>query len=90
MAKSNGAMAAYFGAVPNEQTLVINQNCPAIKNLLKLSLSFNRGEEVKLVVNQIYDLAWLQQGEFTAEKMQSFLDRSAAILGRLGGTDATV
>ena len=39
------------------------------------------------MVNQIFDLAWLQQGEFSAEMMQSFIDRSAAILGRLGVSD---
>jgi HSP90 family molecular chaperone len=50
-----------------------------------MSMSFNREEEVRMVVNQIYDLAYLQQGGFTAEMMQSFIDRSAAILQRLGG-----
>jgi len=39
------------------------------------------------VVNQIHDLAWLQQGDFSAQMMQSFIDRSAAILGRLGSAD---
>lgn len=79
-----GAMFAGLGAP--EPTLVVNQASPAIKNLLNLAMTFNREDEVKLVVNQIYDLAWLQQGEFTPEMMQGFLDRSAAILGRLGGS----
>ncbi|MCX6105391.1 MAG: molecular chaperone HtpG [Proteobacteria bacterium] len=87
MARSNGAMAAFAVGMPEERTLVVNQNSPAIKNLLKLSQTFNRHEEVKLMVNQIFDLAWLQQGEFSAEMMQSFIDRSAAILGRLGVSD---
>jgi molecular chaperone HtpG len=85
----SGAMAAFAPQGPDEHTLVVNQASPAIKNLLKLASSFNRDEEVKLVVNQIYDLAWLQQGGFTADMMQTFIDRSAAILGRLGG-DASV
>jgi molecular chaperone HtpG len=87
MIRNNGAMAAFAAGVPEERTLVVNQNSPAIKNLVKLSQTFNRQEEVKLVVNQIFDLAWLQQGEFSAEMMQSFIDRSAAILGRLGSSD---
>ena len=87
MARANGAMAAYTAGLPDDYTLVVNQTSPAIKNLLKLSQTFNRLEEVKLVVNQIHDLAWLQQGDFSAQMMQSFIDRSAAILGRLGGTD---
>ena len=87
MVRGNGAMAAYTAGLPDDYTLVVNQTSPAIKNLLKLSQTFNRLEEVKLVVNQIHDLAWLQQGDFSAQMMQSFIDRSAAILGRLGGSD---
>ena len=34
-------------------------------------------------INQIYDLAFLQQGKFTAEKMQAFLTRSAQILAKI-------
>jgi molecular chaperone HtpG len=89
MARSNGAMAAYLGQVPDDATLVINATSPAVKNLLRLSLSFNRAEEVKMVVNQIYDLAWLQQGELTADMMQAFIDRSTWVLGRLGSADSS-
>jgi hypothetical protein len=53
---------------------------------VRLALGFGKEDEIKLVVNQIYDLAYLQQGELTAEMMQSFVARSAAILGRLGGS----
>lgn len=88
MAKSNPSMSMFAAGAPDERTLVVNQNSPAIKNLLNLAKSFNREDEIKLVVNQIYDLAWLQQGEFSAEMMQSFIDRSAAILGRLGSPGA--
>ena len=87
MARANAAyaeMAAGLAGVGGEPTLLINAANPAVKNLLSLSLAFNREEEIKLMVNQIYDLAWLQQGEFTAPMMQSFIDRSTAILGRLG------
>lgn len=82
----SGAMSHLKDTIPDEHTLVVNQNNPAIKNLVALAMSFNREEEVKLMVNQIYDLAWLQQGGFTADMMQSFIDRSAQILGRLGGS----
>lgn len=85
MARSGGAFAEFASAAPLDQTLVVNAASPAVKNLLRLSMMFNREEDVKLVVNQIYDLAWLQQGELTASKMESFIDRASAILGRLGG-----
>ncbi len=84
MSKSGG-MSHLLDKFPDDHTIVVNSSSPAIKNLVNLSTAFNREEEVKLMVNQIYDLAWLQQGEFTAEMMQTFIDRSAAILGRLGG-----
>jgi HSP90 family molecular chaperone len=79
-----GAMADLMGAMPMEHTLVVNQNNPAIKNLLSLAVAFNKEEDVKMVVNQIYDLAWLQQGEFTADMMESFIERSSALLGKIG------
>jgi hypothetical protein len=53
-------------------------------------MAFGRDEEVKMIINQIFDLAWLQQGEFSAEMMQAFLDRSARILGRLGQVGKSV
>ncbi len=89
MTKSRGgsAMASYMAGIEPEETLLINKNSPAIKNLLRLSLQFNRGDDVKMLVNQIYDLAWLQQGSFTAEMMQNFVDRTSRILGRYGSMD---
>lgn len=83
-ARGGSAMASYMAGIEPEETLLINKNSPAIKNLLRLSLMFNRGEDLKMLVNQIYDLAWLQQGSFTAEMMQNFVDRSSRILGRYG------
>jgi molecular chaperone HtpG len=92
MARTNKMMAQVMGQMGMQKdegpTLVVNQNSPAVKNLIRLAQTFNRDEEVKLVVNQIYDLAWLQQGEITADMMQGFIDRSAAILGRLGRVEA--
>jgi molecular chaperone HtpG len=90
MAKNNAAMSMFANAPDASQTLVVNQSSPAIKNLLSLSMAFGRDEEVKMIINQIFDLAWLQQGEFSAEMMQAFLDRSARILGRLGQVGKSV
>ena len=88
MTKARGgasSMASFMAGVGPEETLLVNKNSPAIKNLLRLSKTFNRDEDVKMLVNQIYDLAWLQQGSFTAEMMQAFVDRTSQILGRFGG-----
>lgn len=79
----SGAMASFLSEMPTERTLVVNQSNPAVKNLLRL----HSDVEKKLLVNQIHDLAWLQQGELTADMMRAFVDRASAIMGRLGGTN---
>ncbi|MCX6123350.1 MAG: molecular chaperone HtpG, partial [Proteobacteria bacterium] len=77
-----------FGSGDNpweaEHTLVVNQNSPAIKSLVGLSKAFNKDEDLKMVVDHIYDLAWLQQGKFDAEMMKGFIERSSKILEKLG------
>ena len=76
-----------FGAGENpweaEHTLVINQNSPAIKGLIDLAKGFNKDEDLKMVVDHIYDLAWLQQGKFDAAMMKGFIERSSKILEKV-------
>lgn len=67
----------------DEHTLVINQNNPAVKNLLNLAKGINKDDDIQMAVDHVYDLAFLQQGKFTAEMMQKFVDRSAKLLERL-------
>ncbi len=68
-----------------DRTLLVNQNSPAVKNLLVLYESGSSKEnDVKLVVNQVYDLACLQHGGFDSAMMQDFLARSSEILERVG------
>ncbi len=82
MSKFN-AFSAFQSFSNNEETLVVNSNHSAVKNILKLAKEFSKENEIKMAVNQIYDLAFLQQGKFTAEKMQAFLSRSAQILAKI-------
>lgn len=67
----------------NEHTLVVNQNNPAIKALLSLSRGLSSESDIRLAVDHVYDLAYLQQGRFTADMMQKFIDRSAKLLERM-------
>ena len=70
----------------DDHTLVVNQNSPAVKGLLGIAAGGSAREaEVQMMVDQIYDLAFLQQGKFTPEAMQRFIDRSATLMGRMGG-----
>jgi molecular chaperone HtpG len=67
----------------NEKTLMINSNCPAVKQLISLSALPGRDDDVKLMVEQIYDLAFMQHGDFNPESMQQFIDRSVRLLSRV-------
>ena len=62
----------------------LNEKNPAIKNILSLSGTKGKEQQVELMVAQINDLAQLQQGNFTPELMQSFIDRSSTLLGAIG------
>jgi len=63
----------------NEHTLLINSNSPVIDKLKALH-SAGETESVKLLVEQIYDLAMLSQRSFDGDKMEQFIDRSNRIL----------
>ncbi len=63
-----------------EHTLMVNQNNPAIKNLVNLAKSFNKDSDIKMIIDHIYDLASLQQGPLSADRLQAFLERSTKIL----------
>ncbi len=67
----------------NEKTLMINSNCPAVKQLISLSALPGRDDDVRLMVEQIYDLAFMQHGDFNPESMQQFIDRSVRLLSRV-------
>lgn len=83
MARS-GQLGAFGADLGDKATLVINRSSAAVKRLLELSQQFNRDEDIKLMVHQIYDLAAIQQGQFSTEAMQGFLDRSIDLLARVG------
>lgn len=67
----------------DQHTLVINKNNPAVQKLVALSRGIHQTDDLKMIVEHIYDLAFLQQGQFPAEKMQIFLERSSKILEKL-------
>jgi molecular chaperone HtpG len=67
----------------DEHTLIVNQSNPAIKKLLDLSKSIGKDDDIQMAVDHVYDLAYLQQGKFTADMMQKFVDRSTKLLERI-------
>jgi len=83
-------LAAFEAQLNAGQTLVLNKNNPAIKNILSMSESGLNDDKVKLMVEQVYDIAWLQQGKFTPEMMQAFIDRTSMLLGTIGNDNPVV
>lgn len=78
-----GAMGGFVPPMENDETLVVNAKNSAIQKLLTLSSQEDKKDEAKLMVDQIYDLASIQQGALPPEKMQAFIDRSVDILQKL-------
>jgi len=68
---------------PNEETLVLNRNNSLIKSILSLKEKADRKEDVKLLCQQIYDLATMSHKQLEAEAMTKFIERSNRILERL-------
>jgi molecular chaperone HtpG len=78
-----GAMSESDNPWGDEHTLIVNQSNPAIKKLLTISKSAGKDDDIQMAVDHVYDLAYLQQGKFTADMMQKFVDRSTKLLERI-------
>ena len=80
-----GPLAALQANLAAQDTLLINAKHPVATTLDQLSREFNRDEDLKLIVEHLWDLAALQQGYLDKERMRNFVERSATMLGRMGG-----
>lgn len=68
---------------PDERTLVLNRNNSLIQALVKLSDNSSRKDDVKLICQQVYDLAMLSHKQFEPEAMTAFIERSNKLLEKL-------
>jgi molecular chaperone HtpG len=75
-------MGKEAGDLFKEHTLLVNSACPLIRNLLEMEET-GRGDEARMMVEQVYDLAMLTQRAFDKERMEAFLERSNKILEAL-------
>ena len=82
MAKMYG-MNMPFGAMPSDETLVLNGNNNVVKLLLKVKDDENKKEETSLICKQIYDLATMSHKHLDMNTMTSFIERSNKILEML-------
>ncbi|WP_317366488.1 molecular chaperone HtpG [uncultured Tyzzerella sp.] len=79
MAKMYG-MNMPFGAMPSDETLILNGNNNVVKLLLKIKDDNNKKEETNLICNQIYDLATMSHKHLDMNSMTNFIERSNKIL----------
>ena len=68
-----------MGELPLEETLVLNERHPLVQHLLQHGESLEK-EEGKLIEEQLYDLARIQNAPLNGEAMKNFIARSEKIL----------
>lgn len=66
--------------LPEEKTLVINNNNPIVKKLASLKDDESKKDKIKLICNQIVDLALISNKSLSAEELDSFIQRSNEIM----------
>lgn len=72
-----------MGMFADEVTLILNRNNNLIQALLKISDSDERKEDVKMICEQVHDLAMMSHKPLEPEAMNRFIERSNQILSRL-------
>lgn len=81
MMKMYGMKGLDLGAMPTEETLVLNKKHPLLQYMMKEG---NKDEEtLKIVAQQIYDLAMISHRPLSAEGMDKFIKRSNEIMKRI-------
>jgi molecular chaperone HtpG len=82
-------MSKMFGGMdmghmfPKEETLVLNRNNSLIKSVLKLKDNEGKQDDVKLICEQVYDLAMMSHKQLDADAMTKFIERSNLLLEKL-------
>lgn len=82
-------MTAMYGgqlnldSFPNDETLVLNSNNNVVKLLLDIKDDTSRADDVKLICQQIYDLALMSHRALEVDAMTKFVERSNKILEML-------
>lgn len=76
MSEMGGGMASFYGEMPEHYNLVVNTNHEIISQVLNESDTEKRVN----ILNQLKDLALLQQGLLKGEALDSFIKRSVQII----------
>ena len=79
MMKMYAVYSMPMGELPLEETLVLNERHPLVQHLLQHEDSLEK-EDGKLIEEQLYDLARIQNAPLNGEAMKNFIARSEKIL----------
>ncbi len=79
MSKMYGGMFGE-GAMPTDETLIVNSSSDLIKTLLVLNSEDGRGDDVEMIARHIYDLAIMSHKPMNPDLMSAFIERSNKIL----------
>jgi len=71
---------ADMGMFPTDETLVLNSNNNVVKLLLEIKDNQDKKDDVKMICEQIYDLAMMSHKPLEMEEMTKFIERSNKIL----------
>ncbi len=72
--------AAFMAPITSEQTLVLNNSNSIVKKIGDAGKNNLPIEQLKMLVNQVYDLAYFQSGQVEPAHMEKFIQRSIDIL----------
>jgi molecular chaperone HtpG len=75
-----GDMSSMFAS---DETLVLNKNNALVKHLIDFKDDENKVGTVKLICEQIYDLAMLSHKPLEVEAMTKFISRSNDLMSKL-------
>lgn len=82
-------MSKYFGgmdmmgAFPTEEILILNNNNSLIKAVEKIKGDESRSDDLKLILNHIYDIAVMSHRPLESDAMTKFIERSNVIMEKL-------
>jgi molecular chaperone HtpG len=68
---------------PDDRTLVLNRNNALIQAVVRLSDDSGKKDDVRLICQQVYDLAMLSHKQLEPEAMTAFIERSSKLMERL-------
>ncbi|MEN8905200.1 MAG: molecular chaperone HtpG [Clostridiales bacterium] len=83
MSRSFGGGMDMGHMFPQEETLVLNSKNSLIQSVLDMEGIPEKKEDIKLVCQQVYDLALMSHKQMEPDQMSKFIERSNELLKRL-------